>query len=69
MATFALYKLAWTEYNLDDLGGAIADMERLVAWYEQGVGDDGPHGDKLREVAEADLARFIDEQDEAPPAQ
>ena len=31
-AVFALYKLAWTEYNLGDVEAAIDDMALVVEW-------------------------------------
>ncbi len=57
LAPFALYKLAWAEFNLGDVDAAIADMELMLEWLEVG---DSPMDDTLRNAAPADLALFID---------
>jgi hypothetical protein len=36
MAPFALYKFAWVQYNLGDVGHAIQDMELVLEWMETG---------------------------------
>jgi len=54
-APFALYKLAWTEYNLGDVEAAIDDMELVIEW----VGDsDHPLHDMLRGEGAKDLDKF-----------
>ncbi len=35
-AAFALYKLAWAEYNLGDVEAAINDMELMMEWVGDG---------------------------------
>ncbi len=50
---YALYKLAWCQYNLGEYGQAI-DVMRLVAV----EGDEDPGSVSLREEARRDLARF-----------
>ena len=54
-APFALYKLAWTEYNLGDVDAAIDDMELVIEW----MGDsDHPMHDMLRGEGARDLDKF-----------
>ena len=36
-AVFALYKLAWTEYNLGDVEAAIDDMALVIEWTQDGT--------------------------------
>lgn len=36
-AVFALYKLAWTEYNLGDVEAAIEDMKLVIEWTQNGT--------------------------------
>ena len=36
LAPFALYKLAWTEFNLGDIDAAINDMELMLEWVDDG---------------------------------
>lgn len=58
LAPFASYKLAWAEYNLDNLPQAIADMEEVAVL----LGDaDTEHALRLVETAERDLDRFMRE--------
>lgn len=69
-APYALYKLAWTKANVDDLPGAIEDMQLLLDWYAQGVIPPASSADQLREAAEGDLqtlrSRLEDEADALP---
>jgi tetratricopeptide (TPR) repeat protein len=59
-APFALYKLAWAEYNLGDVEAAIDDMELVIEWIEGGqTGLD----EVLRKAAPTDLERFRSEDD------
>ena len=57
LAPFALYKLAWTEFNLGDVEAAIADMELMLEWLEVG---DSPMENTLRAAGPTDLAMFIE---------
>ncbi len=60
MAPFALYKLAWTEFNLGDVEAAIEDMKLVIEW----IGDGENRLDEtLREEGMKDLDRFIAEAD------
>ena len=54
-SAFALYKLAWTEYNLGDVDAAIEDMELMLEWMDEG---DGPLEELLRTAGPNDLALF-----------
>ena len=54
-SAFALYKLAWTEYNLGDVDAAIDDMELMLEWLDEG---DGPLFELLRTAGPNDLALF-----------
>jgi hypothetical protein len=54
-APFALYKLAWTEYNLGDVSAAIDDMELMMEW----IGDsEHPLHEMLRSSGSTDLDLF-----------
>ena len=55
MAPFALYKLAWTEFNLGDLEAAADDMALVLEWTEQ---DDSELGRQLHTHAARDIERF-----------
>ena len=55
MAPFALYKLAWTEFNLGDFEAAADDMALVLEWTEQ---DDSELGRQLHTDAVRDLERF-----------
>ena len=55
MAPFALYKLAWAEYNLGDVNAAIDDMELMMEW----LGDsEDPLHEMLRSSGSTDLDLF-----------
>ena len=54
-AAFALYKLAWTEYNLGDIDAAIDDMKLMLEWIESG---ESPLEEMLRKSGPTDLALF-----------
>jgi len=54
-AAFALYKLAWTEYNLGDVEAAIEDMELVTEWIGDG---DSQLEEILRTSAPTDLEMF-----------
>ena len=58
LAPFALYKLAWAEYNLGDVEAAIADMELMLEWLEVG---ESPMAEILRAAGPSDLAKFAAE--------
>ena len=54
-APFALYKLAWAEYNLGDVNAAIDDMELMMEW----LGDsEDPLHEMLRSSGSTDLDLF-----------
>jgi tetratricopeptide (TPR) repeat protein len=54
-APFALYKLAWAEYNLGDVNAAIDDMELMMEW----LGDsEDPLHEMLRSSGSTDLHVF-----------
>jgi tetratricopeptide (TPR) repeat protein len=55
MAPFALYKLAWAEYNLGDVDAAIDDMELMMEWLDYG---ESPMEQTLRASGPADLKLF-----------
>jgi tetratricopeptide (TPR) repeat protein len=55
MAPFALYKLAWAEYNLGDVDAAIDDMELMMEWLDYG---ESPMEQTLRASGPADLKIF-----------
>ena len=55
MAPFALYKLAWAEYNLGDVHAAIDDMELMMEWLDYGK---SPMEQTLRVSGPADLKMF-----------
>jgi tetratricopeptide (TPR) repeat protein len=55
MAPFALYKLAWAEYNLGDVEAAIDDMALMIEWI--GDGETQMHEALLSQGAE-DLDLF-----------
>ena len=61
MAPFALYKLAWTEFNLGDLEAAADDMALVLDWTE---GYDDRMSQTVHEAALDDLERFEAELDE-----
>ena len=54
-AAFALYKLAWTEYNLGDVEAAIEDMALVTEWIGDG---DSQIEEILRTAAPTDLEMF-----------
>ena len=54
-SAFALYKLAWTEYNLGDVEAAIDDMKLMLEWLEE---SEGPLQEMLRTAGPDDLALF-----------
>ena len=54
-AAFALYKLAWTEYNLGDVEAAIEDMALVTEWIGDG---DSQLEEILRTAAPTDLEMF-----------
>jgi hypothetical protein len=54
-APFALYKLAWAEYNLGDVDAAIDDMELMMEWLDYG---ESPMEQTLRVSGPADLKMF-----------
>ena len=59
MAPFALYKLAWTEYNLGDVEAAIDDMALVMEWLDDSASDgENPMLDALEAGAPADLELF-----------
>jgi hypothetical protein len=55
LAPFALYKLAWAEYNLGDVEAAIDDMELMMEWLDYG---ESPMEQILRDSGPADLKLF-----------
>ncbi|MEN0062311.1 MAG: hypothetical protein AAGA48_09170 [Myxococcota bacterium] len=58
LAAFALYKLAWVEYNIGEVDSAISDMTLLGEWLAEPVSN----ADRmLQGEVEKDLARFKDE--------
>jgi hypothetical protein len=58
LAPFALYKLAWAEYNLGDVDAAIDDMELMIEWSGRG---------KLADHGAADLELFTGERQYKSP--
>jgi hypothetical protein len=60
MAPFALYKLAWAEYNLGDVEAAIDDMELVIEWL--GAGETQMHETVRSQVSE-DLDLFRSQAD------
>ena len=54
-SAFALYKLAWTEYNLGDVEAAIDDMELMLEWVADG---DSALEEMLRTAGPTDLEMF-----------
>jgi hypothetical protein len=58
LAPFALYKLAWAEYNLGDVDAAIDDMELMIEWSGRG---------KLAYHGAADLELFTGERQYKSP--
>jgi len=59
-APFALYKLAWAEYNLGDVEAAIDDMKLVIEWIE---GGQSRLDEVLLKAAPADLEQFQSEFD------
>ena len=59
-APFALYKLAWTEFNLGDVEAAIDDMELVIEWIGEG---ETPLQEALLTAGSQDLDRFRRELD------
>ena len=55
LSSFALYKLAWVEFNLGDVEAAIDDMELVLEWIEAG---DTNMDESLRSSAVSDLDLF-----------
>ena len=55
MAAFALYKLAWVEYNIGEFEAATHDMRLVAAWVE---GSARQSDQMLAAAAAKDLARF-----------
>jgi tetratricopeptide (TPR) repeat protein len=59
MAPFALYKLAWAEYNLGDVEASIDDMELVMEWIGDGPRDgQNPMLDALESEGPANLDLF-----------
>ncbi len=54
LAPFALYKLAWTEYNLGDVEAAVVDMALAVEWGRDSEG----MGSQIALEGAKDLERF-----------
>jgi len=59
----ALYKLAWTYFQMFDYDRAIRAFKQLIAWYDAGRTDQGATASALREEAIDYLARSLAEDD------
>ncbi|MCC6620112.1 MAG: tetratricopeptide repeat protein [Deltaproteobacteria bacterium] len=59
----ALYKLAWTWFQMFDYDRAIRAFKQLIAWYDSGRTEKGATASALREEAIDYLARSLAEDD------
>jgi len=56
---YAMYKLAWSYYNVEEYGNAIDTMKRVVAYSMQQTAAQNKTAVKLEEEALKDLVRFF----------